>query len=219
MGDPVDFPSALKESSDLRSTIRWVIDFAQAVMSASHRNVIQNVGASGAVLSSINNALANQFPLFTGPTAVALSTLFQLITPSDFSVASSTTLTDIPGLSATLQAGVTYEFEVRLFVSSGASTGGLKTAIGGTVVASHVVYDGFALDTGGTPVEGYAQASALGTAVSNTNTSSSSTTVVMSGSIVVTTGGTLTVQAAQRTSNATPTVFGQGSYFNVRSAA
>jgi len=73
MGDQISFPSALSDSAKLPEVIQWVKGFVRAASDASSRNLIQDVNASGAALSSLKNAMANQFPYFTGPTSVALA--------------------------------------------------------------------------------------------------------------------------------------------------
>jgi len=74
MGDQVNFTQTLAENSDLKTTIRWLNNFAQTVMGASSRNVIQNVGSSGAALSAITGAAAGDIPYFTGPTTADVAT-------------------------------------------------------------------------------------------------------------------------------------------------
>lgn len=135
---------------------------------------------------------------------------------TDFSVTSSITLANVPGLSVNLLAGRTYSFEAVLLVKSGAHAGGVQAAISGTATATDIRYDGFCMDTGGTPVHGYVQAAALGTQVAAGVTLSDASTVYIHGTITVNAGGTLTVQAAQNSSSATPTVFARGSFFIVR---
>ncbi len=134
----------------------------------------------------------------------------------DISISNNAVLANLTGLSVSLKAGRTYHFQVRLYIKSGATHGGTQGAISGTCTATDIVYDGWFLDTGGTPVHGYTLATALGTAVaSGTNLSSDTTSLHMSGTITVNAAGTLTVQGAQNTPNATATVFGRGSYLTV----
>jgi uncharacterized membrane-anchored protein len=82
MGDQVNFPNTLSSQSTVAQIVAWLNAFSAAVQSASARNLIQNVGGSGAALSSFTNAEAGDFPYFTGPTTVALAdtaTLQQLL--------------------------------------------------------------------------------------------------------------------------------------------
>lgn len=135
---------------------------------------------------------------------------------ADVSISNNAALANLDSLTFNVKAGRTYHFQVRLYIKSGATAGGTRAAIGGTCTATDIVYDGWFLDTGGTPIHGYTLATALGTAVaSGTNLSSDVTTLHASGTITVNTKGTLTVQAAQSSSNATATVFGRGSFFTV----
>jgi hypothetical protein len=74
--DQVSFTQTLRKgSSTLEDVIDWVNNFSSNVQTSSARNLIQDVGASGAKLSTIVNASANQVPYYTGPAAVALLTL------------------------------------------------------------------------------------------------------------------------------------------------
>jgi hypothetical protein len=54
---------------------RWVYDNLNTVANASQIDVIKDVHASGAALSTLNNAAANQVPLYTGTTSVTFLTL------------------------------------------------------------------------------------------------------------------------------------------------
>jgi hypothetical protein len=75
MGDQINHPITLSDNASLPEVIRWLKSFARAASDASARNLIQDVKPSGAALSKINNAVANQFPYFTGPTSVTLGNL------------------------------------------------------------------------------------------------------------------------------------------------
>lgn len=74
------------------------------------------------------------------------------------------------------------------------------------------------MDTGGTPVHAYTQVAALGAAVAAGATVSDTTEVTIYGTITVNASGTLTVQFAQNSSNATPSIVARGSQFIVRDA-
>lgn len=54
---------------------RWVHDNLNTIANASQIDVIKDVKASGAALSTLNNAAANQVPIYTGATTVAFLTL------------------------------------------------------------------------------------------------------------------------------------------------
>lgn len=140
-------------------------------------------------------------------------------TTSDFPVTSSNVLTNLPGLTIEVAPGHIYCITVVIFIKSGATSGGMQAALIGssTLTTTRVIYDGFAMDTGGTPVHGYTLATSLGTAVAASSTASDTSTIRINGTIAVANGGQLTVQVAQNSINGTATVFGAGSYITVRS--
>jgi hypothetical protein len=113
---------------------------------------------------------------------------------------SSTTLTNITGLSVNVLAGATYIFEAYITGTSTAN-GGAKFAIGGTATATSVSYTGSNLN--GTTSNARSTTTTLGNAVG------ASTAVFtngnITGAIVVATAGTLTVQIAQNASHADTT--------------
>lgn len=59
---------------------RWVSDNLNTICNASQIDVIPNVGLSGAALSTLTNASANQIPIFTGVKTVSLLTLSAFFT-------------------------------------------------------------------------------------------------------------------------------------------
>lgn len=133
---------------------------------------------------------------------------------SDFSVTSSTTLVNVTGLSFDVLASHTYSFEAELFVTD-AATGGVKAAIAGTATATAIQYTGYTIADNS--IKAKTNATALATAVGSTLTTETSGIVVrITGTITVNAGGTLTVQMAQNTSDATATIAKRGSYFIVR---
>ena len=113
-----------------------------------------------------------------------------------------TTLAPITGLSFSLVAGGTYMIRGHLSVVSGAS-GGLKVGItaGGGLTATLASLTGIALD--GTSVV----ANTTATALSNNIVAYTGivTDVLIEGALTVGVAGTITVEAAQNASNATPT--------------
>jgi hypothetical protein len=134
----------------------------------------------------------------------------------DFSVTSSTTLTNVTGLSVQIASGSpsTFYFEAYLTCTD-AAAGGVKAGIGGTVVPSLIIYDGYVIDTN--TIKGQANSTALAGAVASSTTSATSgLVIIIKGTIVVATTGTLTVQFAQKTSNGTSSVVKRGSVFVVR---
>jgi hypothetical protein len=133
---------------------------------------------------------------------------------SDFTVTSSTTLTNITGLSVNVGSGRTYQFETELYVTD-AAAGGVQAAIAGTATATAIQYTGFTIADNA--IKGKANATALGTAVGSTTTTETAGIIVrITGTITVNAAGTLTVQMAQNTSNGTATTAKRGSYFVVQ---
>ena len=133
---------------------------------------------------------------------------------NDISITNNNSLANLAGLSLTVNAGETYVIQAVLFIKSGAHTGGVQAAFGGTATATDIRYDGWCPDS--KQVQGYVQVSVLGSAVASAITASDSTTVYMTGCITVNAGGTLTVQGAQNTSSGTATIFARGSWFSVK---
>jgi hypothetical protein len=133
---------------------------------------------------------------------------------SDFTVTSSTALTNVTGLSVSVQAGRTYAFEAELYVTD-AAAGGVQAAIAGTATATAIQYTGYTIADNA--IKGKTNATALATAVGSTTTTETAGIVVrISGTITVNAAGTLTVQMAQNTSNGTATTAKRGSYFIVQ---
>jgi hypothetical protein len=133
---------------------------------------------------------------------------------SDFSVTSSTALTNVTGLSVAVQAGRSYSFEAELYVTD-AAAGGVQAAIAGTATATAIQYTGYTIADNA--IKGKTNATALATAVGSTVTTETAGIVVrITGTITVNAAGTLTVQMAQNTSNGTATIAKRGSYFIVQ---
>src|SRR5262249_7630642 len=130
---------------------------------------------------------------------------------SDFSVTSSTTLTNVTGLTVTVVAGKTYSFVATLFTTSNVA-GGVQAAIAGTATATAIIYEGET--TAGAAIGAQTRASALATAV-GAITAVTAARIDIMGTITVNAGGTLTVQFAQNASNGTASVVKQGSTFRV----
>ena len=132
---------------------------------------------------------------------------------SDFTVTSSTALTNVTGLSVTVQAGRTYTFETEFFVTD-AAAGGVQAAIAGTATATAIQYTGYTIADNA--IKAKTNATALATAVGSTVTTETSGIIVrITGTITVNAAGTLTVQMAQNTSNGTATTAKRGSYLIV----
>lgn len=121
---------------------------------------------------------------------------------SDYNKTSSTTLSNVPGLTANVDSGKTYYFEARVFTNSDASCG-VKFAIGGTCVVSLLIYDGITNEGSAT---GQGRATSLGDPVGAITAVTEAYTFIV-GTITVSTTGTLTVKFANNVSTgATGTV-------------
>lgn len=130
---------------------------------------------------------------------------------TDFSVTSSTALTNVTGLTTTVIAGKTYAFVATLFTTSNVA-GGVQAAIAGTATATGIIYEGET--TAGAAIGAQTRASALGGAV-GAITAVTAARIDIEGTISVNVGGTLTVQFAQNVSSGTASVVKQGSFFKV----
>jgi hypothetical protein len=120
------------------------------------------------------------------------------------------TLGNVTGLAVNVSAGRAYAFEAELSFTCVAAAG-IKCAMGGTATATNIIYDGWIVDAAAAGIKGNAQATALAGVVANAVTTGTAGHVTISGTIEVNAGGTLTVQAAQNTANATATVVKRGS--------
>jgi hypothetical protein len=131
---------------------------------------------------------------------------------STFSMTSSTTLSAITGLSATLAAGVTYYFDIILYTSGG-SSGGIQVDLnGGTATTTSLIGDYFFLDGGAFQQEHYI---ALNTQMC-ANSGAVSATCHITGTITVNAGGTLIPRFAQDASSTTASSVAIGSIMIVQ---
>jgi hypothetical protein len=180
---------------------------------------VARIGTGGLILSSNAASTANDSRL----TGIAQNVLrannwlqqsggdLRLNANQNFATA---TLANINGLSATLIAGRTYRFEANVQVTANAAAGGVQLAVGGTATIANIIYDGYLTNAAGTAA--YAQAVALNTAVASAAVAAPLTGFIKGTVTVGATGGTLTIQAAQNTANATATTVAQGSTMTVR---
>lgn len=155
----------------------------------------------------VGNVLANGFINSAGG--------FKRVT-SNFSVTSSTALTNITGLSVTLAAAGVYIIEADLFTTCN-SSGGEQFGLGGTATATSILAN----------LETFAIAGAAAYSIHFGDQITSITSfgggangyvtghTVIRGLIVVNAGGTLTIQYAQNTSNAAASNVLAGSYMKV----
>jgi len=132
---------------------------------------------------------------------------------TQFDKTSDTTLANVTGLSAEVEAGKTYKFSATLYTTSNVA-GGVKCAVSGTATATAIIYEAKVLETGVLKVPGTTRATALDTAVGDI-TAVTVATVHVDGLITVNAAGTLTVQFAQNASNGTASSVLVGSNFSV----
>lgn len=126
---------------------------------------------------------------------------------TQFNKVSSTTFSDITGLSVSVEAGKAYEFYAKLWITAPAS-GGCKVAMSGTCTITSLTVGGFI------PTANYGTATALNSSIVST-TAAVTTWAEIHGTIVVNAAGNLTVQFAQGLSNATQSSVRVGSIFIV----
>lgn len=115
---------------------------------------------------------------------------------TQFDATSSTALSPITGLTATLVAGKKYRFEAILYTSSNVA-GGVQADISGTCTATAIIYEGLTTNAG-TTTQG--RGTALSTSVGGI-TAVTAAYIRITGLITVNAAGTLTVRFAQNTSN------------------
>lgn len=128
-----------------------------------------------------------------------------------FTATSNVTLANITGLTVNVAAAGNYRFRAVLFTTASAS-GGVQAAIAGTATATNIIYEGILYAAGA--IVNQTRASALATAVGS-SASATVGTIIIEGQITVNAAGTLTVQFAQNTSNASASTVLQGSTFQV----
>ena len=131
---------------------------------------------------------------------------------SQFDKTTNTTLANITGLTKTLLATNTYEFEAVLFVDADA-TGGSKYAIAGTATATTILFEILLLDNTTNAYTITSRETAMAGEAGQAGTTAG--LCIIKGLIKVNAGGTLTVQFAQNASNGTSSVL-VGSYFKVK---
>lgn len=136
---------------------------------------------------------------------------------TQFDKTSSTSLSDITGLSVTLVAGQTYRFTAILYTTANVA-GGVKFAIAGTATATAIVYDSILQAGGAFSTLGTSRATALGTAVSDSTTTTAGTCYI-TGLITCNAAGTLTVQFAQNASSGSASSVLVGSEFEIKQIA
>lgn len=140
------------------------------------------------------------------------SSAFTSVT-TQFDKTEDTTLATVTGLTATVAAGKTYRFFTQLFITDATPPGSYaKIAIDGTATATQ-----FKARVRSEDADGSIDTSATITALGETFTSVSESghVITVTGVITVNGAGTLTVQFAQASSNATACSVLTGSHFEV----
>lgn len=133
-------------------------------------------------------------------------------TSGTFTKTSSAALAAITGLSANLAAGKTYDYQMVLYMTAGA-TGGVQVDLGGgTATATSLIAEG-QLNAGNTATNN-TRVSTL-TGVMCSAASATVYTCLINGTIVASGAGTFAPRFAQNTSNGTPSTVVIGSYMNV----
>ncbi|MES2048850.1 MAG: hypothetical protein V4447_10645 [Pseudomonadota bacterium] len=163
-------------------------DFAPATTGTS---ILYGNSAGGFSNATVGNGLSFSAGTLSSNTQMASTT-------SVMSVASTTVLANIPGLSITVSAGGTYEFEAHLYVTS-AIAGGVKVASSGTATATSFISSTMLYANGMTivPTTGTSQVSVFG---NPTGVTAVADTILIYGTIIVNAGGTFTIQFAQNAS-------------------
>jgi hypothetical protein len=154
---------------------------------------------STAQLAALNNKLDRSNPVITGTLVIGSSGIdaTTAIVSTRYDVTSSTTLGDVTDLALTLKSGKTYSFTAYLRTTSG-TAGGVKVSVNGTATAASIIYD-VLIFNGGAVTQG--RGAALGTSVGVT--SASAALIAVTGTITTSSGGTIKIQFAQNSSNAT----------------
>lgn len=131
---------------------------------------------------------------------------------TQFDATTNTTLANITGLTATLVAGKTYDFEATLHLTADAVGGG-KFAIAGTATATSIIYQVIEIDNTSNLNTITSRQTALAGSIGQAGTTSGF--IKIKGVITVNGAGTLTVQFAENASNLTSSIL-VGSTFIVR---
>lgn len=169
--------------------------------------VLPAEGATDAY-NNLVNLINTNINIAGGPQSVLNATCTAALTAT-----SNTTLASVTGLSAIpLTAGATYTIKGML-TGSAAAAGGIKAALVGSngLTLTSMNLTGFNFN--GATINTVANVTAMSADFSNS--AAAYTNLSFEGSFVVNAAGTLLVQAAQNTSNATSTVVGTGSYITL----
>ena len=203
--------SAADAASSSTSNSFWLGGGSTAIMSATGINSTPAVTIPGSL--TVTGAITASGGLSGGSysgTVNGIGATVGGIASGSFSLASSTTLTAVTGMSATLTAGGTYVVDGYLATTNG-SSGGIKLSFTGantTITATTFLMDTWVYNT--TTLTAEANAAALSSNLVAATVAA--TAVFFGGTIVVGTGGVCALYAAQNASNATATTITNGSY-------
>lgn len=132
-------------------------------------------------------------------------------TTGPITITSSTALANISGLSVSLAASGSYHFRAHV-PTTAAAAGGIQMAIAYSGSVSYIWYEGELTSAG--VISNQTRATSMGSAVCS-SASATAGTGIIEGNIITTTAASLTVQAAQNTSNASATTIIQGAELDV----
>lgn len=147
-----------------------------------------------------NDAAAGAHELYNRNEAGEINRLSGLTArnSAQFDATSSTTLTNVTGLTRNVEASRVYAFRAKLQTTANVA-GGVKFAVSGTATATAISYEGILNDTA--TIVAQTRSTALGTTVCASTTSTAGTCEI-GGVIQVNAAGTLTIQFAQNASSA-----------------
>jgi hypothetical protein len=197
---------AFKAEAHASSTVPAAVFIAPAGISPFNTGNLTSTSTNlaGAVKSLVINSSGNAGVASAPPVVSRVA--------SDFSRTSNTGMAEITGLSADVAASTSYRFRVVLFTSS-AISGGVKAAINGTCTATSIIYE--AVVYNGATLASQERTTTKGGQVARI-TSVTVGLIIIEGTIVVNAAGTLTVEFAQNTSDASASTVLANSTFEVQ---